>query len=783
VRAAAAGAVLLLPLATAGAAPPTFDGAGGQTALAPPRLEAEVEVDGSLDEPAWAEAARLTGFSLYAPTDGVPAEETTEVLVFYSPTAIHFGVRAAAAEGSVRATLAQRDRLQTEDRVEVFLSTFNDAREALYFAFNPLGVQADGVLVEGAAGRTGAFGELATGRQEPDLAPDYVFDSKGRLTAEGYEVEVRIPFKSLRFSSAEEQSWRLHVTRRREATGREDSWVPAKRASASFLGQAGTLTGLRDLRRGLVLDVTPEVTSSVNGAAEGDDWGYDAERPQPGVTARWGVTSDLTLTGTANPDFSQVEADANELSFDPRSAVFIGEKRPFFLDGIEQLQTPNRLIYTRRIVDPLAAVKLTGKVSGTSLALVTALDDEATSRSGLDRPWFGLLRVQRDLGAESRAAFVYTDRETGQDFNRVAAADARLTFGKLWSLNLQGGWSHTRRGEETLSGPIWDAILNRNGRRFGLRYQAVSLGEEFVTEAGFIGRPRISRINLDHRVTFFGPPGGFLERVSSDVVLDGLWRSREFLDQGPLERKLHLNNNAVLRGGWRAGLAVLIERFDYDDDLYADYALQDAAGTLLPFVGTPYIHNLDWVLSWGTPQFEHVSASGYWLFGRDENFYEWSPADIHILDATVDVRPTERLRFEARYQLQKYDRRTDGTTVGVRHLPRLKVEYQVTRWIAARVTGEWDANEQDDLRDDSRTELPIVIRDGTGTYRPARGYQDRRLRLDALLSYQPRPGTVVFVGYGSRLEDPQVDDLRGRDQGLRREQDGFFVKLSYLFRL
>src|SRR5881628_2084133 len=124
--------------------PPVYSGRGGRLHVAVPRLEDHVRIDGVLDDAPWARAARLTDFSTYAPVDGGPSTEPTEVLVFYSASAIHFGVRAHAAPGTVRATLANRDRLDTEDQVRIFLSTFNDGRQALYFAVNPLGVQADG---------------------------------------------------------------------------------------------------------------------------------------------------------------------------------------------------------------------------------------------------------------------------------------------------------------------------------------------------------------------------------------------------------------------------------------------------------------------------------------------------------------------------------------------------------------------------------------------------------------------------------------------------------------
>jgi hypothetical protein len=757
---------------------PVYNGRDGQLAVAIPRLEDEVRIDGVLDDAPWLHAARLVGFSSYAPVDGAPSAEPTEVLAFYSSTAIHFSVRAHAAPGTVRATLANRDRLDTEDQVRFFLSTFNDGRQALYFAVNPLGVQADGVLVEGTATRGGGFQGLATGREEPDLAPDFVFESKGRLTPDGYEVEVRIPFKTLRFPKAERQSWGLHVTRMQQWNAHEDSWAPAKRAAASFLAQGGTLDGLAELKRGLVLDLNPEATGTVVGAPAPDGFQYDTNRPAVGGNVRWGVTSNLTLNGTVNPDFSQIEADASQFTYDPRSALFYPEKRPFFLDGLEQFTTPNRLIYTRRIVDPVGAAKLSGKIGGSSLAFLSAVDGASQSLNG-SHPRYNLMRLQRDLFGGSKAALVVTDKRDGPDSNTVVAGDTRIAWGKIWSVQAQAGVSRTESADRVFSGPLLQAGLERNGRRFGLSWQGTSLGEDFRAESGFIARPRVTNVSLDQRWTFFGGPGSRLESLSSDVVLNGVWSTQDLLDgRDALERKVHFNNNAVFRGGWKAGASVLVERFDYDPELYQDYGLLGEDGSVLPFVGTPYIHNLDWVASFSTPQFSGFSASFQRVWGRDENFFEWSPADIDYIDASLDYRPTDQLRLEGRYQLQLFERRSDGSTVGVRHIPRLKLEYQLTRAAFLRVVGEYDIGRQDDLRDDTRTELPIVIRDAAGVYQPATGFESKRLRLDFLFSYQPVPGTVIFLGYSSRLADPTE-----RGPGLHREGDGFFLKLSYLFRV
>src|SRR5918993_404281 len=332
----AAGTAAAQPLSstTMSIASRTYDGRSGSLDVEPPRIDQPIEIDGRLDESVWAQAAVLSGFSRYAPVDGPPAEHATDVRGWYSPTAMHFGIRAAAPAGSVRATLADRDHIQSDDHVIIFLGTYNDGRQALVFGVNPFGVQLDGAFAEGTRG-SGAN----SGRETPDYNPDFVYQSKGRLTESGYEVEMRIPFKSLRYQSQPQQDWGIHVMRVVPQQGVEDSWAPAKRDAASFLAQSGRLKNLTDLRRDLVLDLNPIATARLDGEDTASGWSYDASRPEFGMNLRWGITPNLTMNGTVNPDFSQVESDAGQFSFDPRQALFFPEKRPFFLDGIEQFAT------------------------------------------------------------------------------------------------------------------------------------------------------------------------------------------------------------------------------------------------------------------------------------------------------------------------------------------------------------------------------------------------------------------------------------------------------------
>src|SRR6476646_1817415 len=264
-------------LGSAPTPPTTYVGRENQLHVRIPRVEAEaasVVIDGSLDEAAWRSAAVLAGVSQFSPQDGVPAADSTQVLLWYSSTALYVGVRAFEAHGSVHATLADRDKITSDDNVQLLIGTFHDRRQAYLFAVNPFGVQMDGTIVETGVRTASGFAPTFSGRTAPDLNQDFVYQSKGRLTEYGYEVEIRIPFKSLKYQSADVQSWDFNVVRQVQHSGYEDSWAPAKRSSASFLSQGGTIDGLRSLDRGLVLDLNPVVTRKAYGAPTPDGWGY-----------------------------------------------------------------------------------------------------------------------------------------------------------------------------------------------------------------------------------------------------------------------------------------------------------------------------------------------------------------------------------------------------------------------------------------------------------------------------------------------------------------------------
>lgn len=748
--------------AQAPAAPPAVVEGRGSPTFVIPRIDASITIDGRLDEAAWSHATRLGGFSEYRPVDGQPASERTEVLVFYSPSALYFGVVAHdSVPGSIRATVADRDNISQNDWVRIFLDTFNDRRRAFVFGVNPLGAQEDGVQTEGAFSAGSMFGGVI------DLNPDYQFDSKGQLTPEGYTVELRIPFKSLRYPGSGPQRWGINIVRKTQRTGREDAWTDVKRV-ASFLAQTGTMEGLHDLQRGVVTEIQPFVTGASNG-------GIDAARGfvrgktdiNPGANVRFGFTN-VSVDATINPDFSQVESDASQVTVNQRFPLFFAEKRPFFLEGIELFATPNQLVYTRRIVDPVAGGKLTGKVGRTGIAVLSAGDTTAEGHA-----WVNVARVRQDFGSDSLAGVTVTDRESAGAFNRVAAADARYVFGGLYYVLGQAGASWTERSGAVSRAPLWQAEFDRTARRWGFNYSLTGVGESFETQSGYVPRNDIVQFHAYNRWTYYGPRGAWLENLTTFFGPSRLWRYGAFGHAGAIEGGESAHLTAQLRGGWQFDVETGRQFVQFDRALYGAYTVGKPDGSTALFAPPDAVSNWTGVYAMTTPVFRRanahveISRAGTPIFAEASNGHETR------VTASVGLRPTPSARIDLSVVSSQLRRDRDGVEFASTTIPRVKLEYQPNRSLFFRLVTEYRSTHRSALRD-PLSGLPLLVNGEVAGSQRVDG-----LRMDWLVSYEASRGTVAYFGYGSSLDRDLALNPAAR---LARTADGFFVKLAYMFR-
>lgn len=750
---------LLLQVATAvpTAAPDTVPGRGSPE-VAIPRFDAKIEVDGRLDEPAWQHATVLSGFSQYQPVDGRPAEERTDVKVWYGPTAIYFGIVAHDREpGAIRATVSDRDNIGNDDRVSIYLDTFDDHRRAFLFGVNPLGVQDDGVRTEGGGGAGRLFGGNI------DRSPDYVWSSRGQLTDSGYVVEIAIPFKSLRYPGGDSQRWGVNFERVTQRTGYVDTWTDVRRASASYLAQSGTLIGMHDLKRGIVTEIQPFVTATANGA-RADDGSFDREAidPSAGANLRLGLTN-LSLDATYNPDFSQVESDAGLVTVNERFSLFVPEQRPFFLEGIELFSTPNQLVYTRQIVDPIAGAKVTGKFGRYSLAYLSAVDESPATNAV-----FNIGRFRRDLGKNSNVGVTYTDRVEGGASNRVLAADSRVVFGGLYFAEAQYGQAWTSDDAGSRHAPIWEMQLDRTGRMYGFNYMLSGIGEDFETRSGFVPRTGIVSAHAFERLTFYGSRGALLESIQMIFNPQRIWRYQDFGHRGPIEGEEGLDIQAQLRGGWSVGLSGDRNFVRFDSTMYQDYTVAGA-----PYAFPEEANNLFTAgLQLSTPTFQGFDGEVELHYGEVPIFPEAAQGTELRFSTDLTLRPTASIRVSATNTLSRIVRKRDKTEFARTMIPRIKVEYQPDRALFFRFVGQYTSQRQSPLVDADQGRLISI----SGV--PQLADDLNEFEMSWLVAYEPTPGTVAYFGYGSDMQS----DSNFNFSRLRRINDGFFLKLSYLIR-
>jgi hypothetical protein len=293
-------------------------------------------------------------------------------------------------------------------------------------------------------------------------------------------------------------------------------------------------------------------------------------------------------------------------------------------------------------------------------------------------------------------------------------------------------------------------------------------------------------VSLGPSITFYGRQGSFVERFNGSVTATYSWTYPRFVaGRSSRDRQYWFSGGVQLRGGFNLSATVFAESFGFDERLYEAYRLEvpGAAGVdTVPYGVKSRLPVGAVMVRAKTPEVHGFAFDGFVAYGSDPNYLEWSRSEVVFARLGLTYRPTEKLRFESGTPVLIHYRRTDGSRVDRAVLPRLKVEYQVSRAIFLRVVGEYRASSRDDLRDDARSDRPILIVDPADGV-PKRSLAERQesnvFRADWLFSFQPTPGTVFFAGYGSTLAEERAFRFRGLD----RTGDGFFTKLSYLFRM
>ena len=491
-----------------------------------------VRVDGVLDEEAWRRATAIPLAHEWFPGDG-PAPVETTALLTYDAENLYVAFRAADPEPArIRARFADRDTPTDDDTVGFLIDPFHDGRRAFQFRINPLGVQMDAVSsdIEGSE----------------DFSWDAIWESAGQVTAEGYVVEVALPFRQLRFpATGDVQTWGFMATRDwpRSLRHRMRSIVTDQDRNCTVC-QLQDLTGFEGMATGRNLEVAPTLTGNLSEVRQGfpdgrfESSGQDLD---PGVSARWGVTPNVALNLTLNPDFSQVEADAAQLEVNTRFALFFPEKRPFFLEGADFFETRFPLVFTRTVADPVAGLKLTGKQGSHAFGAILARDrinnlilpgSQESSLASIDQDvTSGVLRYRRDLAKGSTLGLLWTGREGEGYRNHVAGVDGiyRFTGSDVVRYQLAGS---TTRYPEGFAREAGEPAGSFDGHALTVAYHHGDhdrtgnvtyreLAPRFRADSGFVDRVGVRAGSADFERRLWGKPGDWFSVLFVSLSVDG----------------------------------------------------------------------------------------------------------------------------------------------------------------------------------------------------------------------------------------------------------------------
>lgn len=508
--------------------------------LQTPLIDSEIVIDGRLDDEAWAQAATIDLAYEAQPGDNLPASVKTTARIAYTPDALVLAFRAEDPDPSmIRAFLRDRDALYSDDFVGVMLDTFDDQRRAYEFFVNPLGVQAD--LIK----------EEATGNEDDSW--DGLWTSAARITEHGYDVEMRIPFATLRFKDTDgPRRWGVRFLRIRPRDYRYlYSSERIERGARCNLCALGKVEGFTGIRQGRNIEITPTLTIVHAEQRDSADapWQGEGTDIAPGIDLAWTPSPNLTLNGTLNPDLSQVESDQAQLDLNSSFALFFPEKRPFFLEGADYFNTPFNVLYTRQIADPDVGLRVTGRSGQQAYGVIAARDATTqilvpgmlgSSFRFLDQEADVLVgRYRYDLNTHTSLGAITTVRQ-GDDYrNALAGLDGRWQQG---AHTVTGQWlrSDSAYPDQLAladAAPVGDAMqlrYNYGNRKWTGNAMHTRIDPGFRADLGFVSQVGFEKSVLGGGRTWFGKEGAKITRIS----LYSDWDITHRFDGQLLEREL-----------------------------------------------------------------------------------------------------------------------------------------------------------------------------------------------------------------------------------------------------
>lgn len=734
-----------------------------------PKISATPNIDGKLDDEMWKNAVKLVSFSQFQPGDGGEASKQTEVYLAYDEKHLYIGIHALDEPDKVRASVVQRDRIFDEDNVRLIFDTFNDQRRGYLIGFNPLGIQADGIYTEG-----------NNNGNDTDLNVDILMESKGIMVSDGWSVEAKIPFKSLRYTAGKGKQWGIHVLRKiTRINNEQDSWMPINRNINGLLVQAGKLTGLDDIKAEKTLEIVPTLTFKESGTRlTPDKFSNPPIKADYGFTLKYSLSSNVTLDAAVNPDFADVEADAPVVEANQRFPIFFEEKRPFFLEGVDIFKTPILAVNTRQIQNPDVALKLTGKVGKNSFGIMAAIDDPISGNPNDKKAYVGVMRLKRDFGKESHYGFLATSYNFPEKHNQLGGFDVRWKIDDTKTLNAQvlGTTSKNYFYDPNLDNSLYrtgNALIynyeyNDNRKLKGWGFGGVGRTRDYRADVGFTRRTNTNemygyaylasdpkpkaaiirkRLNFNYNYShdFQGRFQNFGTNVNGNMAFKGnTWAGGGAYigSEKLIEEEFGSKRSPVRQGAFygndsrftrQAGFWFWAEK-NFNKRLFAyvnfqqDYNVFDfdfGAGDKFPRVSPAALLNPNNPLDPGTGN-------------------QWN------INGGVDLKPTDSLSFNLSFNKTKLTRNDTGRVAFDSNIFQWRTTYQFSRFVSLKA------------RLDYNTLASRIF----GQY---------------TFGWTPSPGKALYVGYNDKWSYNGYE-FNPRVPGFAQLDRTFFIKFSYLFR-
>ena len=705
------------------------------------RVAQAPSIDGELEPGEWDQATRIEADIEVEPADNIPANVSSYALVMEDGDTLYVAFVAEDPDPElIRAFYQDRDEAFGDDWMAIALDTFNDERRAFEFFVNPLGVQMDAIYDD-------------TVSREDD-SWNAIWDSMGQITETGYVVEIAVPFKQLRFTSSDlPQTWGIDITRNypRDRRVRIKSQV-LDRDISCYLCQISKAQGFDDLERSRNLEVIPTLTAiaveSRNPAASGE-WEGDDVDPEGSLDVRWGITQDIYLNATINPDFSQVEADSAQLDINNTFSLFFPERRTFFLDGADYFDTSLNLVHTRNIAQPEYGAKITGKSGSHTFGMLTA-NDESTSflipgslrsrvanLSGVSSD-VAIARYRYDIFSNSTVGALITDRSGDGYSNTVASVDAVLRPTDQDTITVQSMHSSsdypsiiqsTYNQQDSLSDSYNFIEYRHNDARWDIWSMYTDAGTDFRADLGFINR-------VDYK--FFVARVGHSWRWGGDNFFSRIRIALDYdvtEDQSGLKLEDETEVFLNIDGPWQSNLFGLFgESETYWNGQYFDEQFNHLALNFQP-TGNLSLGMLVRV--------EDVVDFANTRLGESVRY-----------GPEVSYRFGRHLEVDLEYQQQEFD--VEGGRLFTAKLLDAEINYQFNNRSLLRFTAQYTHNERNP---------DLYIRDVD------RNSKDLTTQL--LYSYKLNAATRFFVGYSdAAFQDDNFNSLEQTDRAI-------FAKFSY----